>query len=279
MKFRAKVVDVACIDRFIRVLTTIAKMTHLCVLRITEDKMFFILNDNVCKGNIWCEVTASNFFDEFNMEGVSSDANEIYLEVTPDDLVRAAKTAQFAKSLKIKLTKKLSPCLTFFVELCSVSGHSRNVNHDVPVNVIPKRLWDDFQEPTIPDFDVSINMPSLKFLKNVVERMKNIGSYLELSANQNGDMTLKVESQMATVSTHFKSLQVQYFDDEPSVSTRNKDEMFGAKIDIKRFQTFFSGLQLNPQKIICNIVDNRLVHFLLLQEDLSLQYSMPIVQQ
>ncbi|XP_033099980.1 checkpoint protein HUS1-like [Anneissia japonica] len=277
MKFRAKVVDVACIDRFIRVLTTIAKMTQLCVLRITEDKMFFILNDNISKGNIWCEVTASNFFDEFNMEGLASDANEIYLEVTPDDLVRAAKTAQFAKTLKIKLTKKFSPCLTFFVELCSVSGHSRNVNHDVPVNIIPKRLWDEFQEPTIPDFDVSICMPSLKFLKNVVERMKNIGSYLELSANQKGDMTLKVESQMATVSTHFKSLEVQYYDDQQS-SPKEKDQSFGAKIDIKKFQMFLTGLQLNPQKIICNIVDNRLVHFFLLQEELSLQYSMPIIQ-
>ena len=53
------------------------------------------------------------------MEGVAEDANEIYLEVTPDDIVRSMKTAHAAKSVKIKLTKKFSPCLTFEIELVS----------------------------------------------------------------------------------------------------------------------------------------------------------------
>ena len=63
----------------------------------------------------------SNFFDEYRMEGVAEDANEIYLEVTPDDIVRSMKTAHAAKSVKIKLTKKFSPCLTFEIELVSTT--------------------------------------------------------------------------------------------------------------------------------------------------------------
>ncbi len=55
------------------------------------------------------------------MEGVAEDANEIYLEVTPDDIVRSMKTAHAAKSVKIKLTKKFSPCLTFEIELVSTT--------------------------------------------------------------------------------------------------------------------------------------------------------------
>lgn len=51
------------------------------------------------------------------MDGVSPEANEIYLEITPDLLVRTLKTAQSAKSVKIKLTKKHSPCLTLEIEL------------------------------------------------------------------------------------------------------------------------------------------------------------------
>ena len=49
------------------------------------------------------------------------EANEIYLEVTPEDIVRAMKTAQNAKAVKLKLTKKFSPCLTFDIELVSVN--------------------------------------------------------------------------------------------------------------------------------------------------------------
>lgn len=51
------------------------------------------------------------------MEGVSKEANEIYLEVAPENIVKALKTAQNAKWIKIKLTKKHVPCLTFEVDL------------------------------------------------------------------------------------------------------------------------------------------------------------------
>jgi len=54
------------------------------------------------------------------MEGVSvTEANEIYLETVLENLVRCLRCAQNAKSIKIKLTKKHSPCLTFEVELVS----------------------------------------------------------------------------------------------------------------------------------------------------------------
>lgn len=58
-----------------------------------------------------------HFFDEYALEGVSEEANEIFLELAPENLTRALKTAQNAKWIKIKLTKKHSPCLTFEVDL------------------------------------------------------------------------------------------------------------------------------------------------------------------
>lgn len=63
-----------------------------------------------------------NFFDEYQMEGVSSEDNEICLEVAPDNLSRALKTIQNAKSMKVKLTKKHCPCLTIAAELVSGDG-------------------------------------------------------------------------------------------------------------------------------------------------------------
>lgn len=51
------------------------------------------------------------------MEGVSQEDNEIYLEMYPDLVLRSLKTAQSAKWVKIKLTKKHTPCLTIEVDL------------------------------------------------------------------------------------------------------------------------------------------------------------------
>ncbi|XP_072174015.1 checkpoint protein HUS1-like [Diadema setosum] len=278
MRFRARLTDISSIEQFTRVFGTIAKLTQLCVLRISKERMFFILNDKVAKGNLWCELQSMNLCSEYQMEGVAEDADEIYLEITPDDLVRALKTAQSAKSVKIKLTKKFTPCLSLEVELPSRTGHSRVITHDVPVTVIPRRLWSEYKEPKLPDFDVTICMPPLKVLRTVTERMKNLGSYLELSANQSGDMRLGVESEQVTVSTHFRDLENPEWEGTDSQSSQtDPSDMVGAKVDIRKFIHFLSGQQLNPSRIVCSIVDNRIIHFFLLHEDLSIQYSMPVI--
>lgn len=64
-------------------------------------------------------VFQEHFFDEYAMEGVSAEDNEIYLEFVPENLVKALKTAQMAKWVKIKLTKKHAPCITVEVDLVS----------------------------------------------------------------------------------------------------------------------------------------------------------------
>lgn len=61
----------------------------------------------------------ANFFDEYQIEGVSPEDNEICLEVAPENLSRALKTVQNAKAVKVKLTKKHCPCLTIAAELVS----------------------------------------------------------------------------------------------------------------------------------------------------------------
>lgn len=46
---------------------------------------------------------------------------------------------------------------------CSVqptlSSVSRVVTHDIPVEVIPRRLWHEFKEPSVPDFQVGDARP------------------------------------------------------------------------------------------------------------------------
>lgn len=53
------------------------------------------------------------------MEGISAENNEIYLELTSENLSRALRTAQNSRALKIKLTNKHFPCLTVSIELVS----------------------------------------------------------------------------------------------------------------------------------------------------------------
>ncbi|XP_053323757.1 checkpoint protein HUS1 isoform X3 [Spea bombifrons] len=228
---------------------------------------------------MWCELSQGNFFDEYQMEGVSAEQNEIYLELVPENLSRALKMAQNAKTVKIKLTNKQSPCLTVAVELISLSGSSRIVTHDLPVKIIPRRLWNDYREPRVPNFDVSIYLPALKTMKNVVERMKNLSNFMVIEANGNGVINLKIETDLVSVSTHFKDLGNPPWacNEATQNSTQEKypDKMSEARVDIRKLLQFLAGQQVNPTKAICNISHERMVHFLLMHEEVSLQYFIP----
>ncbi len=95
------------------VVTTLAKNVKTCVLKLSAEKICFILSDHAATGgaNLWCELLQENLFDEYRIEG-KDDRNEIYLDLTVDLLSRALKSSLNASVLKIKLTKKQGACLT-----------------------------------------------------------------------------------------------------------------------------------------------------------------------
>uniref|UniRef100_A0A8D2DDJ1 Checkpoint protein n=1 Tax=Sciurus vulgaris TaxID=55149 RepID=A0A8D2DDJ1_SCIVU len=223
MKFRAKIMDAACLNLFRRVRNMIAKLAKTCALCISPDKLNFILSDKLANGRVsmWCELEQENFFSEFQMESVMAKNNEIYLELITENLSRALKTAQNARTLKIKL-----------------------------INTLPY-------------------LPVLKTMRSVVEKMKN-SSHLVIEANLNGELNLKIETELVCVTTHFKDLGNPSLASENTSQDRNPEEMAGMHIDTRKLLRFFAGEQVNPTKSLCNIVNNRIVHFDLLHEDVSL---------
>ncbi|XP_047619182.1 checkpoint protein HUS1 isoform X3 [Phacochoerus africanus] len=218
MKFRAKIVDGACLNHFTRVSNMIAKLAKTCTLRISPDKLNFILSDKVANGGVsmWCEL-----------------------------------------------------------EQLSLSSSNRIVTHDIPVKVIPRKLWKDLQEPTVPEADVSIYLPALKTMKSVVEKMKNISNHLIIEANLNGELNLKIETELVCITTHFKDLGNPPLASENTSQDGNSEQMAEVQIDIRKLLQFLAGQQVNPTKATCNIVRNKIVHFDLLHEDASLQYFIP----
>lgn len=59
-----------------------------CVLRITTDKLYFVLSEDLgIPGNIlsWCTLDQKFFFNEFTMEGATTENNEIYLQISPSE--------------------------------------------------------------------------------------------------------------------------------------------------------------------------------------------------
>ncbi|KAJ8778793.1 hypothetical protein J1605_013470 [Eschrichtius robustus] len=96
-----------------------------------------------------------------------------------------------------------------------------------------------------------------------------------IEANLNGELNLKIETELVCVTTHFKDLGNPPLASENASQDRNSEQMAQVHIDIRKLLQFLAGQQVNPTKATCNIVKNKIVHFDLLHEDVSLQYFIP----
>ncbi|GAB6030622.1 Checkpoint protein [Chamberlinius hualienensis] len=274
MKFRGIITDSTCINHFSKVIGTVAKLAKGCIIRLTDDKVYFIRiqsgNRHTCY--MWCELEQSHFFQDYCMTGLSEEQNEIYLDVSTDNMVQALKLAQNAKKVVIKLTKRHGASLTFDIELPTVSTGSRFLSHDVPVVLVQTVFWSEYQEPVMPKYNISLILSSLVGLKNIVERMKHLGNVAMLSATSSGSLSLKIETETVAITSTFTNLQ--------RTNPTDRDQTFATyetAVDIKHLAQFLSCQQLLPNRIVCNVQAERVVHFLISQQGLLLQYLMPAI--
>ncbi|KAF2903005.1 hypothetical protein ILUMI_03174 [Ignelater luminosus] len=278
MKFRAVMVDTAAMRDFMNTVNSLSKLAKECVIRIVERRVYFIISNEDAgprKPFVWCELPVNFYFKQYNLTGVNEEHNEIYLAFATGMLARSLSALkQNARSLKIKLTNKQMPCLTLEIELASSEGiEARQLIHDVPVEVISRQHWEDYAEPRFNDFHVSIQMPNLKPIKNIVERMKTMSNALIMSANKYGRLTLKIKTNMVTLSAHFPELSVESFavghmpdDEEMEYESEESDlQTVSATIDIKKFLMFLTGMQVNNCKTTCSIVQSKMVKLALEQ--------------
>ena len=165
--------------------------------------------------------------------------------------------------------------------------------HDVPVSLIPRRLWRDFREPEMPPFDVSVYLPNdLKQLKHIVERYRSLGNHLVLHANRSGHLKMALDSDEISVVTHFKNLSIPCFDDTHPQLRRQRgagrrrsasaldldmEEFMCCRVDLKRFHLFVVSAadQIAPRKVVVNLVAGKMIHVFLVHDDVHIQYFIP----
>ncbi|XP_056642687.1 checkpoint protein HUS1 [Diorhabda sublineata] len=266
MKFRAVITDTAAMRDFMNTSLILSKFSKECVMRISTRKVYFIISEEESgprRPLVWCELPVNFYFEEYSVTGVNEQYNEIYLEFSTALLARSLSVLkQTVKSFKIKLTHKQSPCLTLDMDMVA-DELSSQVVHDIPVEVISRKHWGDYEEPRFNDFHVTICMPSIRALKNIVERLRNMSHSLIVSANQNGRLTFQIKTNIVNIAAHFTDLSVQSFA-VGQISSNNDDEdddsqLISSTIDIKKFLMFLSGLQISNCRTLCSIVHGQMV--------------------
>lgn len=99
-----------------------------------------------------------------------------------------------------------------------------------------------------------------------------MSSQLIITANKCGTLVLKIEVDYATVSTHFKGLQVW--------ESRQEEESndISATISIKKLAMFLGWDILHPDSVKCNLLQEKMVKLTLdVGEYVKMHYFIPAI--
>lgn len=120
---------------------------------------------------------------------------------------------------------------------------------------------------------MSLEIPQLKYLRHVVERMKNMSSQLTIIADSSGTLVLRIDVDYATVSTYFKELQV--LEDRRDVE---EDGDVSATVSAKKLAMFMGWDILHPDSVKCNILKEKMVKLTLnVGDHVKMHYFVPAI--
>ncbi|XP_050442485.1 checkpoint protein HUS1 [Adelges cooleyi] len=272
MKFRGKIIDPHCMRQFYSIVMILSKLCKNVVIRLSEKKLFLIaLHESAAASNqisVWSVLDQQSFFKDYTMSG-DTEKNEIFFSLPIDMLassLSSAKQTNSVKTLKMKLTDKLSPCLTVELELESLVSSKQLCVHDVPVSVIAPTEWSEYNEPNIPSPNISVILPSIRVVRHVIDNMKRIGPRLMVTLNTSGKMILGISNLLSTVDTHFSNLEVV------NPKTLYGETKYSTLVDIKKFSQFLNCEPLNLSRILCHVVKGTLLHCSIEEDEFVLHY-------
>jgi len=106
-----------------------------------------------------------------------------------------------------------------------------------------------------------------------------------LHVTSQGSLTLTVETDTVSVTSHFDDLHVE----NNSITSVHKlflqvliilyleEDETSVTVELKRLSNFLINEQLNPNRVVCDVVRNKLMRFNFLSDSFNLQYFLPAV--
>ncbi|XP_055628127.1 checkpoint protein HUS1 [Toxorhynchites rutilus septentrionalis] len=274
MKFRAIITNYVNMRELIDILTTFARINKFLVINIQPKKFIIQTETEVESGQcLWCEIDATSregFFSDYVMDGVDQSHNQIFLTVTAISLVQALSyiRGNAVEYLKIKLAKATIACLAIEISgTCHIETDvvRPKVQHEVPVTVVPRSEWSNFELPLEMMYDLSMLLPSFKSLKGLIDKKKNISPAITVYCTLAGEFSLVVETSVVTVASHYKGLECA----RARTTDANSGDIREAacKVDSKKLANLLESIHFYDMKMFANIKNDQLLNIMFEMKD------------
>ncbi|EIM24119.1 hypothetical protein WALSEDRAFT_59100 [Wallemia mellicola CBS 633.66] len=156
----------------------------------------------------WLQVSVDTLFTAYRCE--SSNNNEVHIEVSMEQLYRAIKSAHETDDVLLRLMKKGAiPTLNLSISTLSHYNSRFTIEQDVPCRPQKQIYVDTFDQPAIPERNVTVQLPSIPKLKTVLEKLRILDNYVTIRANWEGKLEFSILNDQVGVRTTFEKLGVQ----------------------------------------------------------------------
>lgn len=179
------------------------------------------------------------------------------------NLIRALRSAAAADEVHVKLAKKGVPVLTFEIRTCLGP-----IMQDVPVTVMSAGRLADCVEPTIESGVRGFTLPALGRLYGSVDRMRGLGTRLELHAkigDRFGNLSVQMLNENVSIATEYQRLPRASMGDEEGVVPESEDDVVRLEctVDLKNLKSALHGHTLQPKHGMCFILKHSvLIHLM-----------------
>ncbi|KAH8264531.1 hypothetical protein KR038_009614 [Drosophila bunnanda] len=276
MKFRALMQDAMYMREFQAIVATLAKLAKDCVMILGDRQMHFIVNEDQSSAAsplVWATIAADEYFPEYRMEAARSDQEYIVLSMSSANLGRALSVLRGGgvSMCKLKLQRIQFPCISVIASVqSSSSSEAREVVHDVPVTIIPASDWSAYVVPRVPNSQLALSLPSLRLLRSLIDKLKNISPSLEFQASFDGELSVIATSEMSTVTSRFQKLLPR--------SLAVSQQEASCSVDSRKASAFFGALQLPNEELTIGIDREHSIHLQIdVRQDVVLHSILPAV--
>ena len=186
-------------------------------------------------------------------------------------------------SFKMKLAKREDghPCIRVVIDSPgAINGPDRIISHELPVNVYNNSLIlaDDaiVACPHEPKCDVTILVSSLRILKNVIERIRNVGHVVTLTYNRsNGSFHCSMSNDLVSIKTQFEKVELKSDENITAGVSREVNREVSVPIDANKLLRVLSSHVLNPAKVHLGLKHDTYVVLSVQIDAIMMQYVLP----
>jgi Hus1-like protein len=162
-----------------------------------------------------------------------------------------------------------------------IGTHLGPILQDVPVTVLSAVRLAECCEPDVETGVQGMTLPTLNKLYSVVERMKGLGSRVELAAHigeRHAELSLRVLTDSVSVATTYGHLPRASMTDAGGAAgeeTGERETTFDATVDLRNLSRSLYGYHIQPKHAICFILRHCVLVHLMGNDGMDVSYYIP----